>query len=89
MRIEPSKRLEVVPLEVPGCDEAAAFLDAAIFGFLDIVLVAQYYPWRNIRIVVLDLLVDPINSSCTGFCHAGRDAGGKFLAEVRTETIFF
>ncbi len=81
--VEPSDAF-TVSVEVPeGSSEVEAFVQAAVFGFLDVVLVADPVPVRNIRVRVVNIVVDPIDSSIVAFRRAGRAAGESFLHELR------
>jgi len=81
LMVEPANQLEVVlPQQLEG--DEPMFVEAAVFGFLDVVLVADLRPWRDLRISVIDFKIDPINSSASAFQHAGRDAARKFLDQV-------
>lgn len=82
LTISQSERLEIVMGNRPDGESERAFLDAAILGFLDVVLVADLRPWRNLRVSVSDFHVDPVSSSVSAFQRAGRDAGVNFLKEV-------
>lgn len=79
--IEPAEAFEanVATPRMSAKPDQARFIEWAIFGFLDIVMVAEQYPIRSIKITVVDTEIDPVSSSMMAFRHAGRDAGRKFL----------
>jgi hypothetical protein len=64
-------------------DSDRAFLDAAIFGVLDILLVYGPDPLRNVRITLTRCEIDPVRSSQMAFRQAGRDAGRKVMAALQ------
>lgn len=79
--VEPAEAFEVVaggPAIAPTC-EHERFIEWAIFGFLDVVMVAEPDPIRSVKITVVDAEVDAVSSSMMAFRHAGRDAGRRFL----------
>jgi len=55
------------------------FLEAAIFGFLDIALLHEPRPLRSICLRVVQVDFDDTNSSQMAFRHAGQDAARKVL----------
>ena len=63
-----------------GCQD---FLKANVFGLLDVVLTAGYFPLRNFALRVVEVDCHPIDSSSAAFRKAGRDAGRKLLQEIR------
>ena len=70
----------------PNIDPAAyafRYIDYAVFGLLDVLLVAEDYPLRNIRVTVVSIGIDPVSSSMMAFRRAGRDAGRKVLQACR------
>ena len=62
---------------------ALKFPEYAIFGFLDVVMTDDFFGTGNIRIVVKEGHVHPIDSSPLAFREAGRAAGKKFLQLLR------
>lgn len=82
--VEPAPSLEVIDI-FPGNEEARkeGYLDWAVFGLLDVVMLTWSTPLRNIRVILEKAEVDAINSSCMAFRHAGRDAGRKLLQIVK------
>ena len=83
--VEPGEDLMVV-FQVAGLEasrEHLEFLEWAVYGFLDVVMLAGTYPMRKMKITVVGAEVDPIESSAMAFRLAGRDAGRGFLEEIR------
>lgn len=79
--VEPSEAFEVivaVPTIAPS-SEHERFMEWAIFGFLDVVMVADPYPIKSVKVTVVDAEFDAVSSSMMAFRHAGRDAGRRFL----------
>jgi hypothetical protein len=86
--VEPAPNFEVHD-EYPGNQEARqeGYLDWAIFGLLDVLMLAESAPLKNIRVILEKAELDPVNSSCTAFRHAGRDAGHKLLQIVKANAL--
>jgi hypothetical protein len=84
--VEPASRFEVIDA-VPAKEEARqeGYLDWAVFGLLDVLLVAESAPLTNIRITLERVEHHPVDSSPMAFRHAGRDAGRKIIEHVRTK----
>ena len=79
--VEPAENFST-SIEVHGVSpHESMFVRAAIIGFLDVVLLAEQ-PIRNIRLRVVAMEVDPIDSSVMAFRRAGRDAGEHLLQAV-------
>jgi hypothetical protein len=85
--IEPASQFEVVDA-VAANEEARqeGYLDWAVFGLLDVLLVAESAPLKNIRITLESIETHAVDSSPMAFRHAGRDAGRKIIEHVRTRT---
>jgi translation elongation factor EF-G len=85
LRVEPSTEFEVVNNvsrdvnNVATSEELQLFLNWAIFGMLDVLLVANASPLRDVRIVLMEAEVHRVDSSQMAFRMAGRDAGRKIL----------
>lgn len=78
--IEPAAVFEVVTADgVDLSPENERFLTSAIFGLLDVIMLADYCPIRDIKVTVVALVPDPVSSSQMAFRHAGRDAGRRFM----------
>ena len=85
--LEPAEELDVV-LQVAGIEasrEQQQFVESAVYGFLDVVMMAEPYPVKKMRITVVGADVDPVNSNMFAFRLAGRDAAKKLLEEIRTD----
>jgi hypothetical protein len=80
VRAEPSATFEVVN-NVVSDDELRKFgyLDWAIFGLLDVLMLAEPRPLHELRIILEDAQYSRIDSSQMAFLHAGRDAGRKII----------
>jgi len=84
---EPADRFIAV-VRVPGIEadvEKQRFIEWAIFGLLDVVMLAEPSPLKNMRITVLGLDVDPVDSSMMAFRLAGREAGRRLLEDLRSK----
>ena len=71
---------------VPNLDpspEHRQFMEWAVFGFLDVVMLAEPLPLKNIKVTVTDADVDPVSSSMMALRRAGRDAGREMLEALR------
>lgn len=86
--VEPAPDFEVVDL-YPDNQEARqeGYLDWAVFGLLDVIMLTWSTPLRNIRVTLEKVEVDAINSSRMAFRHAGRDAGHKLLQIVKGSAL--
>ncbi|MFL6199172.1 MAG: hypothetical protein ACJ76J_08350 [Thermoanaerobaculia bacterium] len=83
MRVEPSRLLEVLTEKsIPEEVVRDGFTDAAAMGILDVLMTAGPYPIKNVRIIIEQLDVDPIESSQHAFRMAGRDAARKLLEQL-------
>jgi hypothetical protein len=78
--VEPSSTFQVVNT-VPANEELRqlGYPDWAIFGLLDVLMVAQSAPLINIRVTLEKAEHHPVDSSQMAFRHAGRDAGRKII----------
>jgi hypothetical protein len=83
--IRPAESFQVYVDEVSnrGEIEAKGYLDAAVFGILDVLLVGANYPLTEVAIVFHAFDVHPVESSVSAFRQAGRDAGRKILEGMR------
>ena len=73
----------------PGVDQSdpsRIFLEAAVFGLLDILLVSRPYPLRNVSVTLTHCEIDPVDSSQIAFRQAGRDAGMKIINALSSGT---
>jgi hypothetical protein len=73
--------IEVQNLEVNL--EQRSFIDSAILGFLDVVMLAEPFPLKNIKLRVVGADFDPVSSNSMAFRLAGREAARKLLDEIR------
>ena len=86
--VEPALYFEVVDA-TSGNEEARRegvldrYLDWTIFGLLDVLMMDRHAPLRNIRIILEEIEIHPIDSSQMSFRNAGRDAGRKILESFR------
>jgi hypothetical protein len=80
---EPAASFEVrFGPDVDDSDASRIFLEAAVFGLLDILLVSRTHPLRNVSITVTHCEIDPVDSSQMAFRQAGRDAGMKIINAI-------
>ena len=86
--VEPAPDFEVVD-GIPADEEARqqGYFDWAIFGLLDVLMVAESTPLKNIRITLEKVEYHAVDSSPVAFRHAGRDAGRKIIESFR-QTLF-
>jgi len=81
--VEPAASFDVrFGPDVDQSDTTRMFLEAAVFGLLDILLVSGRHPLRNVCITLTRCEIDPIDSCQMAFYHAGRDAGKKIVSEI-------
>jgi hypothetical protein len=82
--VEPSSSFEVVDA-LHRNEEVRdnGFFEWAIFGLLDILMVAEPEPVSNVRLVLNDMDYDRIECSQLAFRLAGRDAGRKILEAAK------
>lgn len=83
-RVEPAEQFEA---QFALGDQQAAleeqgFLNAAVYGFLDVSLVSASTPLRNVRLVVVDAEAHEVDSSQRAFRMAGRDAATRLLKQI-------
>ena len=84
---EPADDLNVV-FDTSGLaprPELPPFVESAVFGFLDVVLLAEPYPLRKMTLTVVDMEVDPVSSSVRAFRLAGREAGRRLLEAIEND----
>jgi hypothetical protein len=81
---EPAPNFEVIDC-VPANEEARkhGFLDWAVFGLLDVLLVTESYPLKDIRVTLERIELSAIDSSQMAFRNAGRDAGRQIIEALR------
>ncbi len=84
LEVEPSSSFEVV--DALHRNEEVwdnGLMDGAIFGLLDVLMVADSEPICDIRVVLMDVDYDRIECSPRAFRLAGRDAGQKIIESMR------
>ena len=82
--IEPAAHFEVIDSAPP--DELArreGYLDWAVFGLLDVLMVSESAPLKDVRITIEKVEHDNVDSSRMAFRQAGRDAGRKIIESLR------
>jgi hypothetical protein len=82
--VEPAPSFEVVDL-IPTTEELRrlGYLDWAVFGLLDVLMVAESAPLSNIRVIFEKAEHNTIDSTQMAFRQAGRDAGRKIIEKFR------
>ena len=82
--VEPASKFEVIDAAPPD-EEArkAGYFDWAVFGLLDVLMVDESAPLKNIRVIVEKIEPHAIDSSQMAFRQAGRDAGRKIMESLR------
>jgi hypothetical protein len=82
--VEPAAKFEVFDNAV--ADEEArqkGYLDWTVFGLLDVLMVTESAPLRNVHIILDKVEHHAVDSTLMAFRHAGRDAGRKIMESVR------
>jgi hypothetical protein len=64
-----------------------SYLDAAILGVLDIILVSASAPLKNVKLTVTAIESHEIDSSPNAFRMAGREAGKKLIDEAMSQML--
>lgn len=84
LKVEPSNCFEVEFSEnLKTLDNnTKEFIEEAIYGILDVVLVAKSFPIKNIKINFLSVDIHPVDSNKMAFRNAGRDAGQKIIEKI-------
>jgi len=81
LEVEPSSNFEVVDtLQRNEEVRENGFLDWAVFGLLDVLMVADPEPICNLRVVLIDMDYDHIETSQMAFRLAGRIAGQQIVS---------
>ncbi len=82
--VEPASSFEVVDA-VPANEELRqlGYPDWAIFGLLDVLVVAESAPLTNVRVTLEKAEHHPVDSSAMAFRQAGRDAGRRILEALK------
>ena len=77
---EPAAHFEIVDGVAPSQElEQYCYLDWAVFGVLDIFLLADPLPLTKVKLTLEKADLHPIHSSQMAFRYAGRDAARKIL----------
>jgi hypothetical protein len=80
---EPAERFEIVnEVRMTPELEALRFPEWAIYGVLDVLMVAGSAPLTGVRLTLKDAGWNPVDSSAMAFRQAGRDAGRKIAATM-------
>jgi Elongation factor G, domain IV len=87
MRFEPSERFEVQSRISVKNSEQAAYLNAAIMGLLDALLVTWPEPLINVHVTLLEMEEHEVDSSQRAFLMAGRNAGLNLLQVAREQAL--
>jgi hypothetical protein len=88
MRIEPSDGFDVrFEISQNMSTKQSTYLDAAIMGLLDVILLAESSPLIDIRVIVIGLEEHEVDSSPRAFRMAGRDAGQNLLRTARDRAL--
>jgi hypothetical protein len=84
LRVQPASTFEVVD-SVPEDQELRreGYLDWAVFGLLDVLMLAEPFPLHKIQIVLERAEYHRVDSSPMAFRHAGRDAGRKIIESLK------
>lgn len=81
VRAEPSEQLEIfikLAVEQPHFLEYG-YIDAAIFGLLDTLLLAAQSPLTKVRLTLIELHDHEVDSSQNAFRMAGRELGRRLI----------
>jgi hypothetical protein len=82
--VKPASNFEVVDATPPKKSQHQdVYFDWVIFGLLDVLMVTESAPLKNVRLTIEKLEEHAVDSSPTAFRHAGRDAGRKILESLR------
>lgn len=83
--INPCDKFSVSNEVAPSADLIQArFPDMAIFGFLDIAMICDFFDAKSVQLVLKSVDFSPVETSAEAFREAGRDAAQKFLASMRS-----
>jgi len=83
VKIEPAKSFDVEFAEKTKdlSKDTKIWLDSAILGILDEILVKKPFPLKDIKITLLDVKTHPVDSNKLAFRYAGRNIGKKILSQ--------
>lgn len=81
LKAEPCDHFEVQKAVGPNQSKLdnEGYLDAAVMGLLDVLLVSGQSPLKNVRVTLIGAEEHEVDSSCNAFRLAGRDAGKKLM----------
>jgi hypothetical protein len=82
MTVYPSSALEIIDASAESVELeklGVGWPDSAIFGLLDVLMLAESNPLYKVRVVLETDAYHDVDSSWNAFRHAGRDAGRKIL----------
>lgn len=82
--VEPASHFEVIDATT-GSEGArqAGYLDWTVFGLLDVLMLAESAPLKNVRVTLEQVEHHAVDSSQMAFRQAGRDAGRKIIESLR------
>lgn len=82
--VEPAPSFEVVDA-VPDNEELRqlGYLDWAVLGLLDVLMVAESAPLISLRVILMNAEHHRVDSSPMAFRHAGRDAGRQIIEALK------
>lgn len=86
LEVAPSDAFDVELLPGVGNAEEQEYATATALGFLDVAMVNTPFPLRDVRLRILQLIVDPVGSSHMAFREAGRQAARKVLEGLRKKS---
>lgn len=86
LTIKPAEDFQIYTEEIAdlGKVEVKGYLDAAVFGILDVLIVGASHPLTEVAIIFRSFEIHPVESSASAFRQAGRDAGRKILEAMRS-----
>jgi hypothetical protein len=86
--IEPAPGFEVIDVvEADVKLRQLGYLDWAVLGLLDVLMVAETAPLTGVRVILEKAEHHEIDSSQMAFRQAGRDAGRKIIAALRQPPV--
>ena len=85
LTVTPAEDFQVCIDQLPNLEECEreGYLDAAVFGILDMLVLDANYPLTEIAILFTAFEIHPADSNVSAFRQAGRDAGRKILDAMR------
>lgn len=84
--VKPSESFQVYAEDILNREdvESKGYLDAAVFGILDVLVMGANYPLTEVAVIFTEFEIHPVESSISAFRQAGRDAGRKILEAMQT-----